>query len=209
MMCFLLQQSRGRTAKAEEAAPPKVSEDEYERAEKAIFDALGRLEGKVQHAVEDEVDSLFHELDHHEKEAIKAKVKASVKKSTKKVKKNVEDHNHSKEETLPMIHPNYPYPYNWPIADPDHRLLHAVESAEKAVLHAVEEEVSSIFHELHHEEEVPEETAKKTKRALKKVHEKASKHVEEKHKHRRNWFKENLEGNPIEEYMKADVEPME
>lgn len=195
----------GKTAKTAVENNPKVSEDDYERAEKAIFDAVGKLEVKVQHAVENEVDMLFHELEHHEKEAIKKTVREKVQKSAQKVKKLVEDHDG--EGTLPLLHEMHPYPYDWPHENSEHRMLHAIESAEKAVLHAVEEEVSTLFHELEHHED--QTAAKHAEKALKKAHEKASKHVEEKHERRRNWFMENVKGNPLEEYMLADVEPME
>ena len=197
--------NRGKVSKVE--PPPKVSADDYERAEKAIFDAVGKLEEKFQHVVEDEVDTLFHELEHHEKEAIKEKVKSQVEKGAKKVKQKVEDHDHEKYKTLPSLHGLHQYPYDWPHEDTEHRLLHAVESAEKAVLHAVEEEVGTIFHELEHHDD--KQAAKHAEKALKRGVKRASKHVEEKQEHRRNWFMTKPTGNPLEEYMRADVEPME
>jgi hypothetical protein len=61
------------------------------------------------------------------------------------------------------------YPYDWPHGEPhdDHRILHAVEAAEKALLRAVDEEVNSLFHDLKTHDEDDPHPAKKEKRRSK------------------------------------------
>lgn len=174
-------------------ADPKVSARDYEKAERAIFAAVGRLEETVKQIVESEVDSLFPDLQRHEKAAMKEKLKKSVKKSVKKVTRKVEDHDHRMEETLPILHEWHNYPYDWPNADQEYRILHAVESAEKAVIHALEEEVAVLFHELEKHEDA--KAATQSNKALKITHRKATEHVAEKQEHRRNVF---MEGGGIE-----------
>jgi hypothetical protein len=78
--------------KKKEAPPPPLQEEDYERAEKEIFRAIGKAEQKVQHAIEQEVDFLYHKAkDRKEKEQVKQKAKTAVKKGAKKVKQTVDD----------------------------------------------------------------------------------------------------------------------
>ncbi|KAL3904237.1 MAG: hypothetical protein SGARI_005011 [Bacillariaceae sp.] len=182
-----------------------ITQDDYQRAEKAIFHAVGQIEQRVQHAIEDEVDTIFHELDHHEKESIKEKAKAKVQTGAKKVRQKVETHDHAAEKALPDMHDQHPFPYAWPKGDPEHRILHAVEAAEKAVLHAVEEEVSTIFHEMKHEDDTT--SAKNMKQAVKKSMAKMDKHVDEKHEHRRKKVQEDKWS--MEDYLRFEMESME
>lgn len=205
----------GRTVSVES---PEISLDEYQRAEKAIFQAVSKLEEKVQHAIEDEVDTLFHELDHHEKESIKQQAKAKVQQSAKKVRQKVEAHDHAAKKTLPSLHDPHPFPYAWPKEDPEHRILHAVESAEKAVLHAVKEEVNTLFQELKHDDD---DAKKSVKHALKKSVQKVDQHVDTKHEHRRQRVlgkssdnKKNDACNAantisLEDYLRCEMESME
>ena len=191
---------RGKTAKAD----PEISHDDYQRAEKAIFHAVGQLEQRVQHAIEDEVDTIFHDMDHHEKESIKEKTKAKIQTGAKKVREKVETHDHAAQKALPEMHDKHPFPYAWPKEDPEHHILHAVEAAEKAVLHAVEEEVNTIFHEMKREDN---DEKKNMKQAVKKSMEKMDKHVADKHEHRR---KKVQEGNwSMEDYLRFEMESME
>jgi cell division septum initiation protein DivIVA len=150
--------------------------------------------------VEQEVDTLFHELEHHEKTAITEKAQSAVKQGVKKVKQNVDDHDHSKQQTLPTLHHLHHYPYDWPHEDPEHRILHAIEAAEKAVLQAVNNEVNSIFHELEHHDD--EHAAKQAQKVLEHGVAKANKHLDDSHEQRRNWFTKDGDGRKIEEYMK-------
>jgi len=88
------------------------------------------------------------------------------------------------------------YPYSWPEDDPGHQILHSIESAEKAVVHAVDDEVNNVFHGFgkHHDDH---DKVKKAHKVLKRGLEKTTKHLDEAHEHRREWFKD---GNLIEEY---------
>jgi hypothetical protein len=192
----------GKTPTKVDANPPTISKDEYDRAEQEIFNAIGRLEENVERVVEREVDTLFHELEHHEKTAIKVKAKEAVKRGAKKVKQNVDDHDHSKQQTLPTLHHLHHYPYDWPHQDPEHRILHAIEAAEKAVLHAVNSELKIIFRELEHHDDA--HAAKQAQKILKHGVAKANKHLDDSHEQRRNWLTDDTNGEErkIEEYMK-------
>jgi hypothetical protein len=91
------------------------------------------------------------------------------------------------------------YPYDWPHGDPhaDHRILHAVEAAEKALLHAVEEEVNSLFHDLKTHDEDDPHPPKKAATSVKSGVEKAKKKVDDVRDHRRGWLSGDLS---IEDY---------
>ena len=160
----------------------------------------------MQHAIEDEVDTIFHALDHDEKESIKAKTKTKIQTGAKKVRQKVESHDHAAMKSLPDMHDQHPFPYAWPKEDPEHRILHAVEAAEKAVLHAVEEEVNTIFHEMKHEDDATK-SAKDMKQAVKKSIEKLDKHVAQKHEHRRKKVQE--DNWSLEDYLRFEMESME
>jgi hypothetical protein len=196
----------GRTSSVE---TPEISNDDYQRAEKAIFEAVGQLEAKVKHAIEDEVETLFHDLEHDEKEYIKQQAKERVQKSAKTVRKKVEDHDHAVQKTLPSMHDPYPFPYAWPKEDPEHRILHAVEAAEKAVLHAVEEEVNTLFHEGKHEN--MSNDGEQVRKAMKKSVEKMDKQVDATHEHRRENVlgKDNDKKYTLEEYLRFQMASME
>jgi hypothetical protein len=196
----------GRTANVE---TPDISTDDYQRAEEAIFEAVGQLEAKVKHVIEDEVDTLFHDLEHDEKESIKQQAKERVQKSAKKVRKKIEDYDHITQKTLPSMHDPYPFPYSWPKEDPEHRILHAVEAAEKAVLHAVEEEVTTLFLEEKHE--IEGNDAEQVRKALKKSVEKMDKQIDAKNEHRREKVlgKGDDKKCTLEEYLRFQMESME
>lgn len=169
------------------------ADDDYERAEKQIFSAIRKLERNLEKVMEREVDTLFHELEHHDKVAVKKKAQRAVKKGAKKVKSDVGGI--QKLSTLPE---SYHYPYDWPHGEPEHRLLQAIESAEKAVLHAVQNEVNSLFHQLENHDEDNEHKVALTKGVVK-----AGKHLDQEHESRRSWFLDaNRDGSNamIEEY---------
>jgi hypothetical protein len=88
----------------------------------------------------------------------------------------------------------------------DHKILHAVEAAEKAVLHAVEQEVELLFHDLKNEH--GETHAEKAGKTAKKGLEKAKKHVEETHEHRRKWLSDDAVRN-LEEYIELGLGSLE
>ena len=88
------------------------------------------------------------------------------------------------------------YPYSWPEDDPGHQILHSIESAEKSVVHAVNDEVKNFFHgpSKHHDDH---DEVQKAHKVLERGLKKTTKHLDEAHEHRREWFKD---GNLIEEY---------
>lgn len=202
----------GRTVSVEH---PEISADDYQRAEKVIFDAVRQLEDKVRHAIEKEVDTLFHDLEPHEKSSIKQQAKERVQKGAKKVRQKVEDHDHSVHKMLPSMNEPHPFPYAWPKDDPEHRILHAVETAEKALLRAVEEEVITFFPESKHEDNVSsDDVSKQVKMALKQSVEKMDKHVDSRHQHCRQKVLGNDKNDQakkiaVEDYLRFGMETME
>jgi len=183
---------------------PPVSTDDYERAQKAIFGAISSMEKRVQQAVEKEVDTLFHNLEHLEKEEIKARAKKAVAKGGQKVRKTVDDHRKSdRKHQLPFYDlDSHSYPYEWPKGDPEHRILHAVEAAEKAVLQAVEKEVSTLFHS---SDKHPEnESKKQAHKVLKLSVTKTSSKSEESREERRRRFREGIQ-KATEEMLAMDI----
>jgi hypothetical protein len=181
---------------------PVIEDDEFERAEKAIFDAVGRVEHKLEKAIEQEVDVLFHDVEHNKKEQVKAKAKKIVETGAKKVKASVD----KDAGTLPFTDSHFPY--EWPEeGDPhrDHRVLHAVESAEKAFLHAVENEVATLFRDLSEEHRNEPKIAKNAETGIKSGVEKAKKAVDEAHKNRRDWLSVEL-GAAFEDYVESSIE---
>lgn len=203
---------RGGSEKKDKSASP---DDDYERAEKAVLNAITTVEDKVQKLVSDEVDILFHKQEHYPKEktddlTLKAKkadvalkAKKAVEKGARKAKKAVDDH--AGQYVYPFEEHPYPYAYpqinnkRKPHEHKDHRILHAVEAAEKAVLHAIQEEVDTIFHEVEHNDEHKKEADVQAKHTVKEGVKKASGKVEDHHKHRRRWLS-NDEDSLIEEY---------
>jgi len=171
-----------------ESKPP-IPKSEQDRAGSAIIDAIARVEKRVQKAVEDEVHNLFRGEEHHEQERAKAvtkQTKKAVEKVAKRVQKQVDEH--ADEHSYPL---EMRYPYEWPHTHDDHRLLHAIESAEKAVIHAVEEEVDVLFHELEtHEAKKKKGDAviQKTKKGVTKGVTHAKTKTEDTKKHRRKWL---------------------
>jgi hypothetical protein len=170
-----------------------LQDEDFERAEKAILNAIGKVELKIQDAIEKEVDTLYHkdtdEQGLETKQQISQKANQAIEKGAKKVKETVDDHKKD-EGVYPFLHSHYPF--DWPHGDPhqDHRILHAVEAAEKAVMHAVEEEVNNIFHDLKSDHDP--KTAKKAEKSLKEGVEKAKKKVDDHHEHRRGWLSEDV-----------------
>lgn len=181
--------SHHRGSKKQEASD---EEEEARRAERSIRHSIQVVEEKIHRAVQDEVDTLFHKSP-EKKQDVATKAKMAVEQGASKIKEEVEERSE--------IHH---YPYEWPAkaeahAPRDHKILHAIENAEKAVLHAVEEEVNNLFHEIHQEDK---EMAKKTKSVVTKGVKKASEHVEDTHEHRRQWLLMD-KNNSIEDYIKT------
>lgn len=181
-------------------------ENDYARAQKAILNAVTTVEDKIQKVVAAEVDTLFHEQKHHPKTKtdVSAKAQKVVETGARKVKKAVDDH------TEKHIYPfeDHPYPYAFPQINEkgkphkhkDHRILHAIETAEKAVLHAIEEEVDTIFHEMEHHDDADKEAVSKAKAKVKEGVKKAATSVKDDHEKRRGWLSEDTEAL-IEDYV--------
>jgi hypothetical protein len=183
----------------EKKAPP-LSEEDHNRAQAAIRNAVEKLEERVHKVLEAEVDTLFHDLGHEEKSKIVEKAKRKVQDGAAKVKDQVEVT--SRQEDLPFA--NSQYPYDWPHEDPNHRILHAVESAEKAVLHAVEQEVASLFHGLEEGHEDTDAT-KHTETILKKGIETTGKQMKAGHENRRERYTLSIKPAPVVD--EADIVP--
>lgn len=168
------------------------SQEESKRVEHSIRHSIETLEAKIHRAVQDEVDTLFHKSP-EKKEEVSTQAKKAVEKGTSKIKEEVKERSE--------IHH---YPYEWPTkteahAPRDHKILHAIEDAEKAVIHAVEEEVNNLFHELdHHDKKEKEEATKSVKKGLKQ----AKENVKESHEHRRKWLMMD-DNTTIEDYIKT------
>jgi hypothetical protein len=148
---------------------------------------MSRVEATLQKAVEEEVHAIFDaDLDQRTKVAEHAKT--AVQKGARKAKAAQkapakDDGKHD-----------------------DHKILHAIEAAEKAVLHAVQEEVETLFHETHDEhhplkDEQPKK-AKKAKEGVKEGVQKAKKDVEASHEVRQGWMLDK-DSDAIEEYFKS------
>jgi len=175
-------------------------DEEYERAQRAILDAVTTVEDHAQRLIAAEVDILFHGHEHSEVDKAKVTKKAqqAVKEATSKVKKSVQEKNQPEAYNVYPFE-NHPYPYaypqinhkNRPMEHRDHRILHAVEVAEKAVLHAIENEVETLYH-------LKEEEQHKT--TVKSGLKKAKAEIEEHHEKRRGWLDLHGDEKSIEEY---------
>jgi len=181
------------TTTASTGSASKGSSDDYERAEKAIFHGMEMVEEKIQKAVEEEVHSLYDEAaaEHHRDEIV-AKTKAAIQKGAHKVK---EEHN-EKRKSKTLLHDTNHDDHD------DHRILHAVEAAEKAVLHAVQEEVDQLFHELHSHDNNNAKGKGNKHHAAKQGVQKAKQHVEQSHQERQKWMSEK-DAKAIDEYIKT------
>jgi len=156
------------------------------------------VEDHAQRLIAAEVDTFFHgtKATTEQKERISKRAEKAVKKATDKVKKSVNDHTETK--VYPFEDHPYPYAYpqinnkNKPVQHRDHRILHSVEAAEKAVLHAIEAEVDTLFHHEH------ESDHKSTVQAgLSKTAERVKDH----HEDRRGWLlKQHDTGKGIDQY---------
>jgi hypothetical protein len=156
-----------------------VTEDDYERAQSAIFQAVSRVEGSMEKALHDEVDVFFHKQEHHDKRnLIQERTETLVEEGSQKVGSQVDDHDINL-GTLPFE--THPFPYAWPqptTAHQDHRILHAIGNAEKVIVHAVKDQVGTLFHDLGHHE----------KEALHGGVKKATKTIKESQEHRSVWL---------------------
>ena len=174
--------------------------DDYERAEKAILMSVEKIEAIVEKAVADEVDTLFHK-DHPEKQKITLSAKKAVASGVDKVKSTIKGH--SEKSLYPFETKSQQQKKN-SVVHKDHRVLNAIEAAERAVLRAITNEVDTLFHETVHENENKSTTqnsptVQQAKTTVKDGILKASSVVENVHNHRRDWLL-NVSSSMIEDY---------
>ena len=178
---------------------PSVGDEDYERAQKAILDAITTVEDRAQRLIASEVETFFHgkaASGGEQKSQLKKRASKAVTEATQKVKQSVTEHPGT------HVYPfeDHPYPYAHPEINNkhrhrDHRILQSIEAAEHAVLNAIEAEVGTLFpkdHEIIHNASV--------QTALQKT----AKQVREHHEHRRHWLLEQFEKG-IDEYSSPDV----
>lgn len=161
------------------------------------------MEGKVQHAVAAEVDTLFHDQEKRAQAEVAAKAKKAVEHGVSKVKQIVKDHS---ELHLYPFEKNHPYPTaTAPPLHKDHRILHAVESAEKALLHAIQTEVDTLFHadEKEHPKEKTSGATKKSKDPVATGLQKASTKVKNMQTDRRDWL-DKSKTSILEDYLSQE-----
>jgi hypothetical protein len=173
--------------------------DDYERAEKAILKSVEKIEAIVEKVVADEVDILFHK-DHPEKEKITSNARKAVATGVDKVKSTIKGH--SEKISYPFEMKSQTQPKN-PMVHKDHRVLHAIEAAERAVLQAIYNEVDTLFHETAHDKKSKSPNhptvQQKAKVTVKDGVMKASTVVDNIHSHRRDWLL-NVSTSMIEDY---------
>jgi hypothetical protein len=118
--------------------------EDYERAEKTIFNSLVAAERALEHAIHQEVDALFHDdKDHH-----KAKASEAIQKGAAQVRER-----RNFQSLLDRKHPKVP-------DHPDSSLLYAIETTEQAMMDAVRKEVDLLFHSEPKKEQVQKALAK-------------------------------------------------
>jgi hypothetical protein len=172
--------------------------DDYERAEKAILRSVEKIEAIVEKAVANEVDVLFHK-DHPEKEKITSKARKAVASGVDKVKSRIKGH--SEKSLYPFETKSQP-PQKNSVVHKDHRVLHAIEAAERAVLRAITNEVDTLFHETVHDNKSKSPnnpTVQQAKTSVKGGIMKAATVVDNVHSHRRDWLL-NVSTSMIEDY---------
>jgi gas vesicle protein len=176
--------------------------NDYDRAEKAIFHVIEKVESMLQKVVQDEVHSIFDEAEHHHHRLqVTDHVSKAVSKGSGRIKEMVQEH--VKARGIPFL----PVQDEYTVMHDNHKILHAVEAAEKAVLHAVQEEVDILFSAISHEEDHPlqtncAKTASKTKEVVQKGLEKTKEHVDDAHNERRRWMRE-MDAKEIDMYLKS------
>lgn len=143
------------------------------------------VEDHAQSVIAAEVENFFHstKASAKQKDQVSERAEKAVKKATEKVKKSVNEH--AETNVYPFEDHPYPYAYpqinnkNKPVQHKDHRILHSIEAAEKAVLHAIEDEVDTLFH---HEHESDHKTT--VQAGLSKT----AQRVKDHHEDRRGWL---------------------
>ena len=179
---------------------PSAGDADYERAQKAILDAITTVEDRAQRLIASEVETLFHGQAsasvREPKSQLKKRASKAVTEATQKVKQSVAEHPGT------HVYPfeDHPYPYAHPEINNkhrhrDHRLLQSIEAAEHAVLNAIQAEVGTLF---------PKDHQGNHSATVQNALQKTAKQVKEHHEHRRNWMLEQFEKG-IDEYSSPDV----
>lgn len=171
----------------EKAASPQ--DDDYERAEKAIFHGIETVEQKIQHAIEDGLHSIYDDMDHHQTKQVKENLKKAVQKGASKVKETAADEYNYSLGLTPAVERAMEEQKGGRRSN-HHRVLAAMMAAEQAVLHAVQDEVDSLFHGTDHHYHVT------------KAIQKASRDVRDTHKERKRWIRE-MDDESVDEFMKS------
>jgi len=174
-------------------------DQERERHHGIILHSIERMEQKLHKAVEDEVRTLFPKQG--KDQDVKEKAQAAIARSSKKARQVVDDH----ADATKLPFEDHPYPYSWPKPKydehADHKVLHAIGSAEHAVLHAVDEEVGLIFQGT---KQAEKDATKNVESVLKHSVEKTKSKVKKEHDERQHWLKDSE--NPVEEYLRSGLE---
>ncbi len=173
--------------------------DDYERAEKSILMSVEKIKAIVEKAVADEVDVLFH-TDHPDKENVKSTAKKAVADGVDKVKATIKGHS---EKSFYPFEIQSPQQQSKFALQRDHRVLNAIEAAERAVLQAITNEVDTLFHETVNESKSNNNPKnpknQQAKLTLTDGIIKASTVVDNIHSHRRGWLL-NMSSTMIEDY---------
>jgi len=171
-------------------------DDTHQRATKAILNAVTTVEDHAQRLITAEVESYFHSNSHpseqHKKKQVAAHAQKAVQEGTRKVKESVTA---GGGYTMSNVYPfEKDETKGTPVKHKDHRILDAVEAAEKAVLQAIQAEVDTMFHtedDHHHDAE--------SKTTVQAGLQKASKGVQDVHQDRRTWLEKFAE-KQLEDY---------
>jgi len=171
-------------------------DDSQQRVTKAILNAVTTVEDHAQRLVAAEVESYFHSHPEHKKKQVAAHAQKAVQEGTRKVKESVTaaaSTGYTMSNVYPFEKEEDETKGTPAVKHKDHRILDAVEAAEKAVLHAIEAEVETMFHseEEHHDAE--------SKTTVHAGLQKASKGVKDVHKDRRSWLEKFAE-KQLEDY---------
>jgi hypothetical protein len=163
--------------------------DDYERALKAILMSVEKIEAIVEKAVAHEVDILFHK-DHTEKEKVTLTTKKAIADGVDKVKTTIIGHSG---KSLYPFETKSQQPQSKHVDHRDHRVLNAIEAAERAVLRAIANEVDILFHETVHNDKGNNKNNPIVAQT------KAYTVVDKVHDHRRDWLL-NVSASMIEDY---------
>jgi glutamyl-tRNA reductase len=116
-------------------------EDDYEAAERRIFEAEKNAIERVEKAIEDEVETFYHEMPHHEKKENISKG-SSLKKTVAAAERDEGSEKHDDYEVAEDK-------IFKAVENAEKKVLSVAHKAEKAVEHAIEDEVKAMFPNQH------------------------------------------------------------